>query len=228
MSSPGPIDFHTHRDAGGILPETAPEIVRIVSTPPEFFLLPMPANTLKTLELHPWSGADIPENFELLAAMGDCSGVGEVGIDRRRGALPWPRQLEIFARLARIADALGKPLTVHCVGGYADLLAIAKNQPWRVPTILHYFCGKPELAEQLLRRENWVLSLSPASTRSTGLMAWLRAHPEKLRQIVLETDDPHGDIAAHYQDMAGIFGLAEAELRGVMRANFERIYRGAL
>lgn len=222
----GPIDFHTHRDAEGRLREAGAEITRIVSTPPDQFDLPVPEHTFKTLELHPWAGAEIPENFAALAQRGDCLGLGEAGLDRRRGALPWTRQLEIFSGVVRIADRLARPLTVHCVGGFAELLGLYKQHPWGVPTLLHYFCGKPELAEQLWRQKNWFVSLPPLSLQSHALIEWLRTHPARRNQVVLETDDPAGDIVGHYRVMAEALGVPEPELRGLMRENFQRIYGG--
>ncbi len=219
------IDFHTHEDA--LRTDSAPggpSIFRIVSTPWSERLRPVGDRLRRTLELHPWNGEAWSAGFEHDARDARFVGIGEVGLDRNRGKLPLPEQLAIFKQAVRLADSLNKPLVLHCVGCFAELLETAKRQPWQVPTLLHYFHGKPALAEQLLRHENWFLSLPPAAVQSRALLEWLRKNPVRLERIVLETDDPAGDIVEHYRIMAGELGVTEAELTLRMNRQLEKIF----
>ena len=170
----------------------------------------------------------MPERFRALARRSDCAGIGEAGLDRQRGALPMERQIELFAEVVDIAEAVRKPLTIHCVGCYGELLGLFKKKRWRVPTVLHYFCGKPALAEQLLKQEKWFLSASPLTLRNETLLAWLRTDRARLDRVVLETDDPAGGIVQHYRAAAELLELSETELRRIMIRNFQRIYPGVL
>jgi len=219
------IDFHTHGGVPGGTPDGA---LRICSTPAAEFDRMPPAGCFKTLELHPWSATELPTDFAELAGRRDCLGVGEAGLDRARGKLPLAGQVTLFARVAAVAEAAGKPLTVHCVGCHGELLGLFKQKPWRVPTIFHYFTGKAALARQFLRLKNWYLSLAPIALCNSGLMNFLRGEPSLLDRIVLETDDPHGDIQAHWRNAAEALGLSMTALAERMHENFRRIYPEAL
>ena len=225
MSDLTVIDFHTH----GALPGGTPDgALRIVSTPAAEFDHPLPPGCFKTLELHPWNATEFPENFAELAARQDCLGIGEAGLDRSRGKLPVAEQLALFAEVAAVAEQTGKALMVHCVGCHGELLGLFKHNPWRVPTIFHYFTGKVALARQFLKLDNWYLSLAPITLRNPALTEFLRTDPALLDRIVLETDDPRGDILSHWRDAARLLALSEEELAERMTRNFRRIYPEAI
>lgn len=123
------IDFHTH------LP-TAEGVV-----------------TPRSFGIHPWhadqeTDCDF-ESFSLrhLASFQDVDLVGECGLDKLRGP-DLERQEEIFCWQLRIAEMLHKPVVVHCVRAFNNLLAIRKNyqsSQW----IVHGFRGSLQLARQL-------------------------------------------------------------------------------
>lgn len=75
--------------------------------------------------------------------------IGECGIDLLRGA-DIKLQQELFMRHASLAERVGKPLIIHCVRAWGELLGayrcIKPSQPW----IVHGFRGGPALARQLL------------------------------------------------------------------------------
>ena len=225
MSALTTIDFHTHGGVPGGTPDGA---LRVCSTPAAEFDRVLPAGCFKTLELHPWSATGFPDDFAELAGRSDCLGVGEAGLDRTRGKLPLSGQMTLFARVAAVAEAAGKPLTVHCVGCHGELLGLFKQKPWRVPTIFHYFTGKVALARQFLRLKNWYLSLAPITLRNHALMDFLRGEPSLLDRIVLETDDPRGDIQTHWRNAAQALALSVPVLAERMHENFRRIYPEAL
>ena len=218
------IDFHTHYDFQTPLP-AADGVWRIVSLPLRQAHLPLPANTLTTLELHPWSGEQWSSKFADMAAEARFIGIGEVGLDRLKGRLTIPEQLAVLEQAVKRAEELQKPLTVHCVKAFSELLALYKRLRWQVPTIIHYFRGNLALARQLWDHTQFVLSLPPAAYTQTALWDFLRDHPTYQRRVVLETDDPqHGDIQAHYRTAAGLLQKPLPELRQLMRQQLERIY----
>lgn len=225
MSEMTVIDFHTH---GGVPGGTPDGVLRVCSTPVADFDRVLPPGCFKTLELHPWSTTEFPPDFPELAARPDCLGIGEAGLDRGRGKLPLAEQIALFAEVAAVAEQTGKALTVHCVGCHGELLGLFKHKPWHVPTIFHYFTGKVALARQFLKLDRWYLSLAPITLRNPALTEFLRTDPALLDRIVLETDDPHGDIAAHWREAARLLALSEEELAERMTRNFRRIYPEAI
>ena len=222
------IDFHTHIDRGQ--PLAVPEnVIRIVSVPAAEADLDLPENCFATLEQHPWNGELWNGNFARLAGSSRFIGIGEVGLDRLKGKLPLAAQIDIFNQATMLAEALNKPLTIHCVKCFSELLQSYKSLKWQIPTIIHYFCGKLELARQLWRDTHFVLSLPPKIYCQQNLLDFLREHPEYLHRIVLETDDPHnGNIGEHYRTMANLLDIKTESLQQLMAEQFERLFNGRI
>ena len=223
------IDFHTHYDRQRPLKNSAENILRIVSVPLAESHLPLEENIFPTLELHPWHGEDFSMLYEETAADKKFIGIGEVGLDRLRGKRELAEQINIFEQTALLAENLNKPLTVHCVKCFSEILELYKRLQWQVPTIIHYFRGNLALAQQLWQHTHFVLSLPPAIYTRHDVLKYLQDNPALLERVVLETDDPHnGDIAAHYRRMAQELALKEEYLQDIMQLNLERIYHAGI
>ena len=104
--------------------------------------------------VHPWQAADAGADGDLalLEQWADdprVAAIGECGLDKYAPA-PLARQLEVLERQAWLAERVGKPLVVHCVGRVAELVALRRSirpaQAW----VVHGFRGKPQLAGELL------------------------------------------------------------------------------
>ena len=220
------IDFHTHLDRQNplIVPEN---VVRIISVPIAEAELPLPERCTATLELHPWSGEEWNPQFAKLARQPEFAGIGEVGLDRLKGKLPLAEQISIFSSAACLAQELNKPLIIHCVKCFSELLQLYKSLKWQVPTVIHYFCGKLELAQQLWRDTHFVLSLPPKIYCQQKLLDFLRDNAAYHHRFVLETDDPHqGNIEQHYRIMANALDMELETLQKLMTEQFERLFHG--
>ena len=218
------VDFHTHLNWQSPL-QTSDDVLRIVSTPLTHAADPVPERVVQTLELHPWDGVPWSSDYVRYAGEKRFIALGEVGLDRIRGVLSIEDQKNIFANAVKLAQELNKPLTVHCVKCYPDLLELYKNLRWKVPTVIHYFRGKLPLAQQLWRQSNFILSLPPAAHNQTELWDFIWENPEYLNRTVLESDDPSADcIKEHYQIAAGKLDMSFRELQTVMTAIYKRIY----
>ena len=221
------VDFHTHLDRQQPL-SVSKDVVRIISVPLSEAALMLPENCFATLELHPWQGEPWSEEFARCGANDRFTGIGEVGLDRLKGKLPLTEQMAIFSQTAMLAQELNKPLFIHCVKCFSELLQIYKTLKWQVPTVIHYFCGKLELAEQLWRTTHFILSLPPKIYAQKPLLDFLKEHKEFLHRIVLETDDPTaGDIEEHYRLMAEKLDIGLPELQEFMYKQFERLCNNA-
>ena len=104
---------------------------------------PLPPEGTFSTGVHPWRSSEAGTLWPLVektAADPRIAAIGECGLDRLRGA-PLPRQAELLRLHALLAERLRKPLIVHCVRAWAELLAahraIRPAQPW----IIHGFPG---------------------------------------------------------------------------------------
>lgn len=134
-------DCHTH------VPGTSGAIINVA--PGE----PRDPSLYYSVGIHPWmSGTYTPEDLERLAidaAAPEVLAVGECGLDKLRGA-DMETQIRLLEHHNDIAERVGKPLIVHCVRAWGELLGLRRawqpSQPW----VIHGFRGKPELARQLV------------------------------------------------------------------------------
>lgn len=80
--------------------------------------------------------------------------IGECGLDRA-SASDYGLQLQAFERQLQVAEAIGKPVLVHCVRAWDDLLRMRTIYN-KVAWVVHGFRGKPELLRQLYAKGIWV------------------------------------------------------------------------
>ena len=134
-------DAHTHNLAAG------PDAV--INIEPDTQL---PSEGSFSTGVHPWRSAEAATLWPLVETIASdprIVAIGECGIDRLRGA-DMETQTELLRRHAILADNLAKPLIIHCVRAWAELLAVHASVRPSVPWIVHGFRGAPALARQLL------------------------------------------------------------------------------
>lgn len=137
------IDVHTHD-----LTAPAPSII---SVEPGAEFIP---GKRYSVGIHPYTlGSGVAPDAERLradAARPEVVAIGETGIDRLKGG-SIERQLELLRVHIDISEQLGKPLIMHVVKGFPEVIALRKEMKPRQRWIVHGFRGKPELARELLR-----------------------------------------------------------------------------
>ncbi len=128
----------------------------------------------------------------------NCKAIGECGLDKTI-ATPWEIQQEIFKAHIDWANKLQKPLVVHCVKAYDELLKFHKE--CKVPIILHDFAKSVALGKQL-QQKGICLSVGKAVFRPS----FAEVLPQLDRQFLfLETDDTEYSIEEIYQQVARMF-----------------------
>ena len=145
--------------------------------------------------------------MDLLRVLVSGSGVvaiGEAGLDTLAES-PMDLQKEVFLAHANLAEETHKPLIIHCVKAWADLIACKKAVKPEMPWIIHGFRGNGELASQLVRL-GFYLSFGDRFNPLALRAAW----PDFL---FLETDDKSIDIRGVYQNIAEALDIPEEKLR---------------
>lgn len=147
--------------------------------------------------LHPWWVGQQSEKWlhklEDLLRSTPHAGVGECGLDKLRKNADFSAQEEIFRAQLKLAKELARPVSVHCVRAFGDLLETVQTMsPFPAGLILHSWTGPPEMVVPLARVEGVHFSLSGYSTRSnfTKLQQMVKQIP--LDRLLLETDAPDG------------------------------------
>ena len=185
------LDVHTHRLA------TDPQVVSIVSTFMQSIEEELQPTPYRSFGIHP---CRIEEDGEVqwnvlrqYVEQPSCVAIGEAGLDRL-AACSMERQISLFDRQARLAEEVGKPLIIHCVRAWEELIACRKAIRPKQPWLIHGFRGKAPLAGQLLR-QGFYLSLGYHFQPEAARLAW----PERL---FLETDEAAVSIQVVYGRVA--------------------------
>jgi TatD DNase family protein len=168
--------------------------------------------------IHPWFIEDAAVQMKQLhdsAALPEVVAIGEAGLDKLT-ATPLAIQQDIFAQQAHLAEALQKPLIIHCVKAWEELLAIKKQIKPETAWIIHGFRGKPDLAEQLIRqgfRLSFGAYVNPASLSI--------AYPNHL---LTETDDEEICIQQVYRQIASALHISEDTLGKQIQKNVKSLF----
>ena len=136
-------DIHTHQP-----PVHSDDKVIVAAD----FRMPLDPEIAYAVGIHPWQAASnnaLPILYEL-AQQPNVFAIGETGLDKRC-ATPFDRQEELFRVHIQLAEAMNKPLIIHCVKAWEQLLHMHKTSGRRIAWIIHGFTGNKTLAGQLLR-----------------------------------------------------------------------------
>lgn len=164
--------------------------------------------------IHPWYIGNTSAQFDTLqrlARLPEYVAIGEAGLDTCKGA-PLDMQLTVFEAQARLAEACGKPLLIHCVKAWPEIIAAKKRLRPAQPWIIHGFRGNGTLAAQLLG-QGFRLSFGARFHPEAARAAW----PE---QLFAETDEAaEAGIRQVYERLAVALQVSPASLSRQLAAN---------
>lgn len=161
-----------------------------------------------SIGIHPWH---INEKWERefntiaeIAKADNVVAIGECGLDKLKSPVGIELQKEIFRAQALLAEKVEKPLMIHCVKAYNELIpihkAISPKQAW----IIHGFRGKPAQAEQLIRA-GFYISLGEQFNPDSA-----KAIPAE--RLFIESDESNVAITGIYAAVAQARGTTVEEL----------------
>jgi len=172
-----------------------------------------------SIGLHPWFidektlSKDLKEiaNF---AEKSNCVAIGECGLCRLKGP-ELAVQAKVFSQQIEIANLAEKPMIIHCVRAFPELLAIKNEYHKATPWIIHGYHGNREITRQLLKHN---IYLSFGENRTPGKIAEIL--PEiPIERLFIETDESHTPIADLYQQVADIKNIPVEELKEKLIGN---------
>lgn len=176
--------------------------------------------------IHPWciEKLHLDPTFRklgVIAIQPKMLAVGECGLDRNI-TTPLPLQIDVFQRQIELSEHIGKPLIVHCVRAFAELLHLKKQLHPKQIWIIHGFRGKPALAKQLLHHACY-LSFGKALLHDNQTRLSMAATPSE--RVFLETDEvSDASIGEIYATAAKILDLDLVTLQRQIVANFNRVF----
>lgn len=208
------INIHTH------FPTRLPGTIEIESV--YFGQSKIPSADQRSVGLHPWylNAGDMDAAFDWLAGQAAepaVVAIGEAGLDKVC-TTPWDLQVLAFQRCVEVSEQVGKPLVLHCVRAFSEIIAFKKawkpSQTW----IFHGFEKNKTTADMLLRA-GCKLSFG------AGLFRANSPAPESLYtmtsgQFFLETDDSPHTIEDVYLRAAEIRNMSVEDLTRELSERF--------
>lgn len=224
------IDFHTHKKL------FKPDTLNVISVE----LSDLKSLAMENLEdkffsigLHPWRLPDNTDNLDddlrrlrKTLEFKKVVAIGESGFDRLWGP-PLKVQEIYFSEIVKLAEELNKPVIVHCVRCYPELLAVKKHCARDLKILVHGYNGNVDILKQLLKHDFYV-SFGPVSLKREDICEFICRKPKYLSRICLETDDSGITIKEIYERAAEVFQMNAAELELLMKENFISLFQDSL
>ena len=175
-----------------------------------------------SMGLHPWYLQDLESQLEVLHHSSNNAhvlAIGECGLDKVC-ATDWDLQQRAFQSQIELAHELNKPLIIHCVRAYGEMLSML--QKVKVPVIFHGFNKKPALAIEIVQQGHY-LSFGAALLKDNNAVheAFSQIPPDR---FFLETDDAGVNIAEVYQAAAHIRKTEEEVIILQLQQNFKKAF----
>lgn len=209
-------NLHTHQsnfDAG---------VVSLVNQYPWAFDASIPHFSVG---IHPWyiDVSQLDVHFDALEKQlqhPNCLAIGECGLDKRID-IPLALQMEVFHKQIALAQKYHKPMIIHCVAAFQELMVFKKQENIQVPLIIHGFSKNIQLARQLLD-QGFYLSFGKYLWMQESLPQVFKEMP--LDRIFLENDTTEKPIATVYILAAQIKSIPLQTLKNEIENNFNTVF----
>ncbi len=177
--------------------------------------------------LHPWyiekeTCEGLLHELKIIAHEKRCLAIGECGLDKL-SKVDFELQQEVFIEQIKIANQIKKPLIIHCVKAFNELINCLNLNDNKVPVIVHGFNNNENIARVLVN-EGLYFSFGKAllgydSNASKAIKSVGR------KNFFLETDDADISIKYIYRKASELLGIDEEIIQQQLRINFETVFK---
>ena len=215
------IDIHTHDGA-----VTDPGIFTVISLMAHEGKQPVNIKSVAyTFGIHPWFLTESSHDLqiaEVIEAAIDPSviAIGEAGFDRLKGPSP-DLQRRTFEEQVSVAEEHNKPVVIHCVRAWDELLQAHKRLKPSKPWMVHGFRGNKELAAQLISKNMFLSFWFDFIIRPEAAKLIKNLPAER---IFLETDGSGVDIRDIYIKVSADLEITVNKLKRIIYKNFVDLF----
>ena len=210
-------NLHTHKFTNN------PSIVELVNQYPWEF---NDGIAQYSIGIHPWYikekrlESDL-KTIEKKLQLKECLALGECGLDKRI-EVPMTLQIEVFEKQIALAEKHQKPLVLHLVAAFDELIEIKKRLKISVPIIIHGFSKNQQVAKQLIDN-GFYLSFGKYLLRNPELKEVFQSVPNDT--FFLETDTIEETLEEVYKIAASYKGMTMAEIQQQVETNWKNVFR---
>lgn len=178
-----------------------------------------------SIGIHPWH---IDENrlendlkiIEEKLQLKECLALGECGLDKRI-EIPMESQISVFERQIALAEKYQKPLVLHLVAAFQELIEIKKRLNISVPIVIHGFSKNEQVAKQLIDN-GFYISFGKYLLRNPELKSVFLSVPDD--RFFLETDMIDETIEQVYALAADYKNITLDDLKRKVNDNFTTVF----
>ena len=152
-----------------------------------------------------------------ISAHKNCVAIGECGLD---GLIDVDEesQEKAFQAQIEIANSVKKPLIIHCVKRFSQLLKFRKMS--KVPMIVHGFNKRKTIGDDLLKN-GLCLSFGKSVLYNVNLQDFVKHLP--IEKLFLETDSADFEIKELYQKVADLKNMRLEDLSKKIKNNLQNL-----
>lgn len=210
-------NLHTHKFTN------QPDVLELVNQYPQEFDAAIP---FYSIGIHPLFIDEnrLEKDFQVVdekLALTECLALGECGLDKR-SETSFEMQQFVFEKQLALAEKYNKPVVIHCVVAFQELIEIKKRLKITVPMIIHGYSKKVELAKQLID-SGFYVSFGKNLLRNPELESVFKSIPND--RFLLETDMVEEGIQEVYALAAKYKGIELIELQEIVNKNFKAVFR---
>lgn len=210
-------NLHTHKFSNNS------DILEVVNQYPWEFDATIPSFSIG---IHPWY---IDENrlksdlkiIEDKLQLKECYALGECGLDKRI-KVPMQLQIEVFEKQIALAEKYQKPLVLHLVSAFQELIEIKNRLKISVPVIIHGFSKNEQLANELIKN-GFYLSFGKYLLRNPELELVFKSVPND--KFFLETDTIDESVEEVYQLAATYKNINIEDVIEIVNSNFKTVFK---
>lgn len=178
-----------------------------------------------SIGIHPWYineerlESDLKTIEEKLQSK-QCLALGECGLDKRI-EVPMGLQIEVFEKQIALAEKYQKPLVLHLVAAFDELLEIKKRLKISVPIVIHGFSKNEQVARQLIAN-GFYLSFGKYLLNNPEHKQVFQSVPND--RFFLETDTIEKTLEEVYSLAAEYKGISLFEMKSQVEQNWKTVF----
>lgn len=210
-------NLHTHKFTN------QPELLELVNQYPWEFDAVIP---FYSIGIHPWFIVEerLESDFTIIERQlqePGCLAMGECGLDKRI-EVGMELQQVVFEKQLLLAQKYQKPVVIHCVAAFQELIEITKKLTISVPILIHGFSKSEQLAKQLLDN-GYYISFGKYLLQNPELETVFKSMPND--RFFLETDTAEESLATVYALAAKYKGISVEEIQEQINSNFNTVFK---
>ena len=178
-----------------------------------------------SIGIHPWYIDEERLNNDLIIIeqklqLKECLALGECGLDKRI-EIPLDIQISVFKKQLEIVKQTNKPIVLHCVAAYDEVIAIKKDMKIDNPMIIHGFSKNEQVAQSLLKN-GFYLSFGKYLLRNPEIELVFKYVPND--KIFLETDTISESLEEVYTFAAKCKNISVEEMKEIVWNNYQAVF----